>query len=193
MIRSSSAFCAQHSSNQSEPLHQDRIARFAANERTADQAGGARSCCSVASFGKPTGRVNMSRTGSGRMELKLGSGSGTVNGDGICCEWKMRIAIHSQLDGPSQFGTLCHELAHIYLGHLRTDREHWWPSRTDLDDRSSRVLRASLPGLPPCLQSSSNPQADANTRAGVETVVEVAEAVTQKSGAKHCHRAVNRS
>ena len=33
-------------------------------------------------------------------------------------EWKMRIAIHSQLDEPSRYGTLCHELAHIYLGHL---------------------------------------------------------------------------
>jgi len=30
-------------------------------------------------------------------------------------EWKMRIAIHSKLDEPSQYGTLCHELAHIYL------------------------------------------------------------------------------
>ena len=54
-------------------------------------------------------------------------------------EWKMRIAIHSQLDGPSQFGTLCHELAHIYLGHLGTDREHWWPSRTDLDARAVEI------------------------------------------------------
>jgi hypothetical protein len=54
-------------------------------------------------------------------------------------ESKMRIAIHSQLDGPSQFGTLCHELAHIYLGHLGTDREHWWPSRTDLDVRAVEI------------------------------------------------------
>jgi hypothetical protein len=48
-------------------------------------------------------------------------------------DWKMRIAIHSALDAASQFGVLCHELAHIYLGHLGTDRDHWWPSRTDLD------------------------------------------------------------
>jgi hypothetical protein len=54
-------------------------------------------------------------------------------------EWKMRIAIHSQLDGPSQYGTLCHELAHIYLGHLGTDRDHWWPSRTDLDGRALEI------------------------------------------------------
>jgi hypothetical protein len=54
-------------------------------------------------------------------------------------EWKMRIAIHSQLDEPSQYGTLCHELAHIYLGHLGTDRDHWWPSRTDLDGRALEI------------------------------------------------------
>jgi hypothetical protein len=54
-------------------------------------------------------------------------------------EWKMRIAIHSKLDEPSQYGTLCHELAHIYLGHLGTDRDHWWPSRTDLDRRAVEI------------------------------------------------------
>ena len=46
---------------------------------------------------------------------------------------KMRIAIHEELDGPSRFGVLCHELAHIYLGHLGTDKDHWWPSRTGLN------------------------------------------------------------
>jgi len=54
-------------------------------------------------------------------------------------EWKMRIAIHTGLDEPSQFGVLCHELAHIYLGHLGTDRDHWWPSRTDLDRRAVEI------------------------------------------------------
>src|SRR5207247_969160 len=47
-------------------------------------------------------------------------------------EWKQRIAIHDQLDGPSQFGVLCHELAHIYLGHLGSDSDYWWPSRSNL-------------------------------------------------------------
>jgi hypothetical protein len=54
-------------------------------------------------------------------------------------ESKMRIAIHSSLDEPSQYGTLCHELAHIYLGHLGTDRDHWWPSRTDLHRRAIEI------------------------------------------------------
>jgi hypothetical protein len=53
--------------------------------------------------------------------------------------WKMRICIHAELDEPSCYGTLCHELAHIYLGHLGPDREHWWPSRTDLDLRTIEI------------------------------------------------------
>jgi len=51
----------------------------------------------------------------------------------------MRIGIHDGLDGPSQYGTLCHELAHIYLGHLGTDRDHWRPSRYDLDGRAVEI------------------------------------------------------
>jgi hypothetical protein len=50
----------------------------------------------------------------------------------------MRKAIHSQLDEPSQFGSLCHEPAHIYLHHLGTHREHW-PSRADLDARAVEI------------------------------------------------------
>jgi len=45
---------------------------------------------------------------------------------------KKRIAIHSDLPAPSQFGVLCHEMAHILLGHLGSDEDHWWPSRSHL-------------------------------------------------------------
>ena len=48
-------------------------------------------------------------------------------------DWKMRIAIHDGLDEASRFGVLCHELAHIFCGHLGSDRDHWWPSRISLD------------------------------------------------------------
>lgn len=47
-------------------------------------------------------------------------------------QWKMRIVIHDELDGPSCFGVLCHELAHIFLGHLGGDKDLWWPSRLNL-------------------------------------------------------------
>lgn len=54
-------------------------------------------------------------------------------------DWKMRIAVHEHLDEPSRFGVVCHELAHIYLGHLGSDGDHWWPSRTNLSHRTIEV------------------------------------------------------
>jgi hypothetical protein len=53
--------------------------------------------------------------------------------------WKMRIVVHDALDEPSRFGTLCHELAHIHLGHLGSDKDHWWPSRTELSRRTMEI------------------------------------------------------
>lgn len=54
-------------------------------------------------------------------------------------KWKMRIAIHDELDDPSRFGVLCHELAHIFLGHLGGDRDLWWPSRMNLDYHTMEI------------------------------------------------------
>jgi hypothetical protein len=53
--------------------------------------------------------------------------------------FKMRIALHDDLDSQSRYGVLCHELAHIYLGHLGTDKDHWWPSRTNLDHKTVEI------------------------------------------------------
>lgn len=50
--------------------------------------------------------------------------------------FKMRIAIHDGLNEPSRFGVLCHELAHIFLGHLDSDGDHWWPSRSGLSHKT---------------------------------------------------------
>lgn len=52
---------------------------------------------------------------------------------------KMRIAIHDKLDAPSRFGVVCHELAHIYLGHLGGDRDGWWPARGNLSRKAMEV------------------------------------------------------
>jgi len=46
--------------------------------------------------------------------------------------YKMRIVIHNKLDEGSRYSVLCHELAHIYLGHLGTDKDNWWPCRINL-------------------------------------------------------------
>jgi hypothetical protein len=58
--------------------------------------------------------------------------------------WKMRIAIHDELDLPSRFGVVCHELAHIYLGHLGSDKDHWWPSRRNLGRSVSEIEAESV-------------------------------------------------
>lgn len=59
-------------------------------------------------------------------------------------DWKMRIAIHDGLDDPSRFGVLCHELAHILLGHLGTDWDQWWPGRQNLDRRTVEIEAESV-------------------------------------------------
>lgn len=57
---------------------------------------------------------------------------------------KMRIALHDQLSPESRYGVLCHELAHIYLGHLGTDQDGWWPSRVGLDLRTIEIEAESV-------------------------------------------------
>lgn len=57
---------------------------------------------------------------------------------------KMRIAIHDKLDEASRYGVLCHELAHIYLGHLGSDKDYWWPSRPQLDHRTMEIEAESV-------------------------------------------------
>jgi hypothetical protein len=52
---------------------------------------------------------------------------------------KMRIAVHEELDAASRYGVVCHELAHILLGHLGTDHDYWWPSRTNLDHKTVEI------------------------------------------------------
>ena len=59
-------------------------------------------------------------------------------------EWKMRIVVHEGLDGPSRLGVLCHELAHILLGHLGTDWDHWWPGRASLNRRAVEIEAESV-------------------------------------------------
>jgi len=46
--------------------------------------------------------------------------------------WKMRIALRQELPPPAAYAVLCHELAHIYLGHLGADKDGWWPYRLNL-------------------------------------------------------------
>jgi hypothetical protein len=66
-------------------------------------------------------------------------------GDG---PWKMRIVVNSGLDEPSRFGVLCHELAHVLLGHLGSDVDRWWPARSNLDHATVEIEAESRGGRP---------------------------------------------
>lgn len=54
-------------------------------------------------------------------------------------QWKMRIVINDQFDQPTIFGILCHELAHILLGHIDGDKNLWWPSRINLKNDAREI------------------------------------------------------
>jgi hypothetical protein len=53
--------------------------------------------------------------------------------------WKMRVKVHEALTPAAQFSVLCHELAHIYLGHLGSDKDGWWPSRANLSHATVEI------------------------------------------------------
>jgi len=92
--------------------------------------------------------VKLSSTNAGFATISMGQGG-----------MKMRIGLHDELDEPSRYGVLLHELAHIYLGHLGGDKDGWWPSRGNLARRAMEVeaeavahivsLRAGLEGASP--------------------------------------------
>lgn len=65
--------------------------------------------------------------------------AGRATNDPGIGRWKMRITIHDKLDEPSQFGVLVHEMAHVLLGHLGTDYDHWWPGRFNVDHASAEI------------------------------------------------------
>jgi SNF2-related domain len=60
---------------------------------------------------------------------------------------KMRIVVHSGLDDKSRYSVLCHELAHSYLGHLGTDKDIWWPCRTNLTHQTVEIEAESVPAI----------------------------------------------
>jgi hypothetical protein len=53
--------------------------------------------------------------------------------------WKMTVVVHQGLDTASQLGVLAHELAHVFLGHLGTDYDQWWPARANIHRAAMEV------------------------------------------------------
>jgi len=58
--------------------------------------------------------------------------------------YKKRIVVHEGLDTPGRYAILCHEMAHILLGHLGTDEDLWWPSRAGLSHRAVEIEAESV-------------------------------------------------
>jgi hypothetical protein len=58
--------------------------------------------------------------------------------------WKMRIGLRDELDEGAAYGVLCHELAHIYLGHLGADKEGGWPYRLNLAHNVAEIEAESV-------------------------------------------------
>jgi len=42
------------------------------------------------------------------------------------------LLLNSNLSAEARYGTLIHELAHLYCGHLGTPNHRWWPNRQNL-------------------------------------------------------------
>ena len=58
--------------------------------------------------------------------------------------FKKRIVVHDGLDGAGRYAILCHEMAHILLGHLGTDEDLWWPSRAGLSHETVEIEAESV-------------------------------------------------
>jgi hypothetical protein len=58
--------------------------------------------------------------------------------------WKMRVVLGEELDAASTYQVLCHELAHIYLGHIGADIDGWWPYRTNLTEAVVEIEAESV-------------------------------------------------
>lgn len=69
-----------------------------------------------------------------RVEFKTLSSThgGFATHDQRSKRFKKRIVVHDGLDERGRYSVLCHEMAHILLGHLGTDEDMWWPSRAGL-------------------------------------------------------------
>ena len=117
-------------------------------------------------------------------------------------QWKRRIAIHDNLDGPSQFGVLCHELAHIYLGHLGSDSDHWWPSRYNLGRNAVEVeaesvaylvtLRLGLQGSSSTYVSRHMPDGNVPEGVSMDLIAKVAGRIEQMARGRMPRRAAGR-
>lgn len=58
--------------------------------------------------------------------------------------WKMRVGLRDALKEADAYAVLCHELAHIYLGHLGADKAAGWPYRLNLRHNVAEIEAESV-------------------------------------------------
>jgi len=73
-------------------------------------------------------------------QLRGGFSTGRVNEPG----WKMRIGLRDTLNEADAYAVLCHELAHIFLGHLGADKAGGWPYRLNLRHNVAEIEAESV-------------------------------------------------
>jgi len=64
---------------------------------------------------------------------------GFATGRARDASWKMRVALRQELPPAAAYAVLCHELAHIYLGHVGPDKDGWWPCRLNLSQAVTEI------------------------------------------------------
>lgn len=57
---------------------------------------------------------------------------------------KAIITINSNFNINDAYATLCHELAHIHLGHLGNDPDKWWPDRRGMSKNTVELEAESV-------------------------------------------------
>jgi hypothetical protein len=71
-------------------------------------------------------RILVERKAMGRLRAGFATARAREQG------WKMRVGLRQELEPAAAYSVLCHELAHIFLGHLGADKDGWWPWRLNL-------------------------------------------------------------
>jgi hypothetical protein len=57
---------------------------------------------------------------------------------------KVEIEINSSFNTNEMYSTICHEIAHVYLGHLGNDKDEFWPDRRKLNERVKEIEAESV-------------------------------------------------
>lgn len=67
-----------------------------------------------------------------------------VQHDGSSVPLFARITLNSNVDDSTNYGTLTHELGHLYCGHVGTPNAKWWPARMGVSKQAREFEAESV-------------------------------------------------